>query len=97
MKPAHGATKGEIMDGGTKPGDAGRESVEQLEERLELEEACAALARPLAQALPEGVGFALLLFDFGSGGNMAYVSNANREDMLAAQQEMIAKLGGSAS
>lgn len=37
------------------------------------------------------MGFALLLFDFGVGGSMFYISDANREDMLKAMKEFIAK------
>lgn len=36
-------------------------------------------------------GFALLLFDFGEGGDLFYTSNAQREDMVRLMQEFIAK------
>lgn len=39
-------------------------------------------------------GFALFVFDMGSGGNMNYISNANREDMLTAMKEFIAVAEG---
>jgi diaminopimelate decarboxylase len=39
------------------------------------------------------VGFALLLFDFGGGGHLTYVSNANREDMLRAIAEFQETVG----
>lgn len=42
----------------------------------------------------EGFGFCLLVFDFGEGGNMNYMSNANREDMVTAMKECIAALEG---
>lgn len=40
------------------------------------------------------VGFALLVFDFGGGGFMNYISNADRDDMLRAMGEFIARNGG---
>jgi hypothetical protein len=40
---------------------------------------------------PPGIGFSLLVFTFGEGGSMFYSSNANREDMIRAMQEFIAK------
>lgn len=39
---------------------------------------------------PKGVGFALLVFSFGAGGNLAWISNANRSDMIKAVDEWIA-------
>lgn len=41
--------------------------------------------------VPAGMGFSLLLFDFGDGGNMFYLSSAQREDMLKAMKEFISK------
>jgi hypothetical protein len=35
-------------------------------------------------------GFALLVFDLGNDGNMNYISNANRDDMITAMKEFIA-------
>jgi hypothetical protein len=49
-------------------------------------------ARRLAEGCPAGVGFALMIFDFGEGGNMAYVSNAERADMIRALEELLQKL-----
>lgn len=39
------------------------------------------------------MGFALLLFDFGEGGEFFYASNAHRADMIRMLQEAITKLG----
>jgi hypothetical protein len=53
------------------------------------------IAKALEEALPkmvgvaERVGFAVFLFDFGPKGSMAYVSNASREDMMAAVCEWL--------
>ncbi len=52
------------------------------------------IADELKRSLPRGVGFAVLVFDFGPGGNLAYVSNAERADMLKAMREFIAKHEG---
>ena len=41
--------------------------------------------------LPIGMGFMLLMFDFGEGGNMFYISDAQRDDVLKAMQEFIDK------
>ena len=43
----------------------------------------------------EGYGFALLIFGTGkSDGRMNYISNSNREDMLAALHELLARFEG---
>ena len=58
--------------------------------RLQLEAQCRRIAEQIAeQALP-GTGFALLMFDFGADGNLAYVSNAQRADMRRALREWLA-------
>lgn len=67
------------------------ESTVEKQVRLVLEEQCAAAGRELAAACPAGVGFALLMFDFGEGGNIAYFSNGRREDMIRALEELLAK------
>lgn len=41
------------------------------------------------KAVFRGHGFALLVFDFHGVGRMNYISNANRDDMLAAMNEFI--------
>ena len=42
--------------------------------------------------MPEGVGFAFLMFTFGDDGWMTYASNAERADMIKALNEMVEKL-----
>lgn len=60
----------------------------RLTEREQLEHYCADLGRGLKKhVLPPGVGFALLLFNFGDGGNLAYVSNAVRADLVKTLEE----------
>lgn len=60
--------------------------------RVEIERACAILGRTLSDRMLPGMGFAFLLFDFGTAGNLAYISNSRREDMIAALRELIARL-----
>lgn len=50
------------------------------------------LGRHLHAQMPEGWGFALILFSFGEGGFSTYISDANRADMIAALKECIEKL-----
>jgi hypothetical protein len=60
------------------------------EHRLKMNE----IAKWLDAAINEsGVkcGFALLVFDFGADGFMNYISNANRDDMIRAMEEFIAR------
>lgn len=59
-----------------------------------------ALARALDKLLngsgPKKNGFVLLTFEFGNAGQGAvnYVSNANRDDMIATMKELIARFEG---
>jgi len=36
-----------------------------------------------------GMGFAVLIFDFGDKGTMAYCSDADRQSMIAALEELL--------
>lgn len=49
------------------------------------------IARSITDALPEGVGFALLIFDFGEHGHLTWLSNADRQDMIRALHEFMQK------
>ncbi len=51
------------------------------------------LAQGLGERLPEGWGFNLLIFSYGERGSMFYISSAQREDMINAMREFIAKFG----
>src|SRR5262249_43268608 len=65
-------------------------SPERLQVRLILEKDCRRLAALVARELPpHQQGFALFLFDFGPKGNIAYASNARREDMIVAIREWL--------
>ena len=46
----------------------------------------------IGQSLPEGVGFTLLVFTYGDGGWLPYLSSAQRSDMIRTLREALAKL-----
>ena len=49
----------------------------------------------LRTAMPPGFGFSLLIFNLGPGpGAMFYTSNAERQTMIEAMREFIAKFEG---
>lgn len=49
------------------------------------------LANMVDNALPDNMGFCLMVFPFGSeGGRLQYISNGNREDVVKALKEWIA-------
>ena len=54
------------------------------------------LAEIIDAALPPGHGFALLIFEWGSDGNLSWISNADRDDMLATMKDFIARHEGRA-
>lgn len=60
-----------------------------LQVRLVLERQCRRLAELIADALPAGVGFTLLIYDFGVKGNVAYCSSAQRADAIKLMREWI--------
>lgn len=74
----------------TKRSDTG-ETPQDRRDRAEIEALSRAIAEALSEALPEGLGFALLVFDFGEGGNLAWISNAKREDMVRVLREQLAR------
>lgn len=70
------------------------ETSDEKDKRLSLERKSAELGRLLAARLPPGHGFALLLFNFGDKGYRAYISNAERADMVKAIREWLAREEG---
>lgn len=46
-------------------------------------------AARLESNMPPGWGFTILFFTYGEGGSMAYISSAQRADMLKAMYEFI--------
>jgi hypothetical protein len=69
------------------------ETLTDKQVRLLHEVDTARVARKLTELLPPGQGFILLTFDFGPGGNLAYVSNANRDDAIRALREWLVRQG----
>jgi hypothetical protein len=51
------------------------------------------LGRLLHNRMPEGWGFTLTIFSFGPGGDLFYISDAKRDDMIRTMREFIAKQG----
>lgn len=68
----------------------------QVAAQLEIEEHCRVIGQMLRDAVTDlagpGIGFTLLLFDFGDGGSLAYMSNARRADMIKTLEEFRTKL-----
>jgi hypothetical protein len=62
------------------------------EEREQLESICRDIANVIRAELPQGVGFALILFDFGDAGNMAYMSTAARAETIKLLRELAGNL-----
>lgn len=56
-------------------------------------DALQAIAREIKEKLPENMGFALLIYEFGDSDDrrMMYVSNSNREDVVLSMLEFCAK------
>ena len=57
-----------------------------------LEEEARSLGRVIKDVMPEGIGYFLLMFTFGEGGWATFVSNAEREDMIKAIEELLQRL-----
>lgn len=49
------------------------------------------IAQKVDRELPPNFGFVVLAFEFGKTGQMMYVSNAEREDVVKAMKEWIEK------
>ena len=65
------------------------EELEKLEEQVK--EKLQDIGKMIKNELPEGFGFALLSFYFNAEGQLMYVSNAKREDVVKAMEEFIEK------
>lgn len=72
------------------------DSDEDRAARAQLEDHIRGIGGILREAVTDlggpSLGFALLLFDFGDKGSIAYTSNAKRLDMINALEELAAKL-----
>lgn len=60
--------------------------------RLAQEQFTCDLASSLKQAMPENTGFVLVLFDYGHGGNMSYMSTGERSDCINMLRELLTYL-----
>jgi len=55
----------------------------------EMEQMLGRLGTIIGNALPDNWGFTLMLFNYGPGGNMFYISSADRADIMKVMQEFI--------
>ena len=55
----------------------------------EVKELLNSIGNIIGPQLPKGWGFTLLIFTFGEGGTMTYISNAERESMIEAMNEFM--------
>ena len=60
--------------------------------RAELEANARDVGAAIAACMLPGTGFVFIAFDFGAKGNMAFLSNAQREDTIALLRELADKL-----
>ncbi|HEX2678679.1 MAG TPA: hypothetical protein VHM19_18630 [Polyangiales bacterium] len=69
------------------------ETPEQKAMREQLQRMAAGIAGMVKHTLQGAeCGFAVILFDFGKGGNMAYASDGQRADMMRALRELLGKM-----
>lgn len=60
--------------------------------RIELEIRCREMGHRLKEQLPPGCGFTLLLYDYGEGGVLSYISTGKREDCKRMLEEFLSKV-----
>jgi hypothetical protein len=58
---------------------------------FEVEAALREIGELIKKKTPAGFGFSLLMFQYGEGGAMFYLSSAERADMIKAMKEFIQK------
>lgn len=68
------------------------EGAVHMAKRIVLEEEVGNIARALGQVVPDGIGFTLVLFNFGKGGSMSYASSGRREETMAMLRELLDKM-----
>lgn len=56
---------------------------------LNLEALGRRVAKTVGGMIPKGIGFAVVLFDFGPGGHLTYLSNGKREDVVRMLRELL--------
>lgn len=62
---------------------------------IRMEEHARGIGQVLKDAMPPGIGFALVLFSFGPDGWLTYLSNGQREDMIKCLEETLQKIRSS--
>lgn len=60
--------------------------------RKKLEDDVSRIGRRIGDSLAPGIGFTLLFFEFGEQGELAYISNAQRDDMVKVLRQMADRL-----
>ena len=69
--------------------------IEDKQEDMEdMEAACSSMADVIAECLPDGTAFALILSGFTDGSGAAYCSNADRDGMVALLRETADRIEG---
>lgn len=68
------------------------ESLVDQQRRLVLERQCADVGRKIAKLLPAGTGFVFVAYDFGTAGNMAFISNGERPSTIKMLKELAGKI-----
>jgi hypothetical protein len=58
-------------------------------ELKEIEGSLEGIARTIKSGLPDGIGFTLFLYEYGSDGWFTYASSALREDMVNVVKEWL--------
>jgi len=69
--------------------DARRPRTEELKQ---MERTAREVGRLLGGHMPAGCGFALFVFEYGPGGWLTYMSNAERADMVNALKEFLVRV-----
>ncbi len=54
-----------------------------------IEELMKKIADTIADRMPDGWGFNLMLFEYGEGGSLFYISSAQRPDIINVMKEFI--------
>lgn len=57
-----------------------------------LEDSTRRLGKVIAESMPKGAGFVLVLFDFVANGSMTYVSSGERPSTIAMLKELLGKI-----
>ncbi len=57
----------------------------------EIEDLLRDIGQRLKEVMPKDYGFSLLIFNYGEGGDLFYISSAKRDDMIKAMKEFINK------